>query len=113
MEQLKENAALSGSRSCGVAPWQEKMNREAANGSSVLQMAAVDKLEETIMDFLRRVQNERLCSAAARAAHESGMGVTTVLKTSSCLLRSGTRRSKRTRGGKDLRSPACLEVHMV
>ena len=39
MEQLKENAALTGSRSSGVAPWQEKMNREAANGSSVLQIA--------------------------------------------------------------------------
>lgn len=29
------------------------MNREAANGSSVLQIAAVDKLEETIMGLLR------------------------------------------------------------
>lgn len=29
------------------------MNREAAKGSSVLQMASVDKLEETIMDLLR------------------------------------------------------------
>mgnify|MGYP001157729009 CR=1 FL=1 len=53
MEKLKENAALSGSRSSGVAPWQEKINRDAANGSSVLQMAAVDKLEETIMGLLR------------------------------------------------------------
>lgn len=52
MEQLKEYAALSGSGSSGVAPWQEKMNREAANGSSVLQMAALDKLEVTIMDLL-------------------------------------------------------------
>ena len=42
MEKLKENVELSGSRSSGVAPWQEKMNREAANGSSVLQIAAVD-----------------------------------------------------------------------
>lgn len=29
------------------------MNREAAKGSRVLQMASVDKLEETIMDLLR------------------------------------------------------------
>lgn len=37
----------------GVAPCQEQMNREVANSNSVLQMAAVDKLEETIMDLLR------------------------------------------------------------
>jgi hypothetical protein len=40
MENLRENAALSGSRSSGVEPWQEKVNREAANESSLLQMAA-------------------------------------------------------------------------
>ena len=45
MEKLKENAALSGSRSNGVAPNQEQMNREAADRSSLLQMTAVDKLE--------------------------------------------------------------------
>ena len=28
MEQLKENAALTGSRSSGVAPWQEKMKEK-------------------------------------------------------------------------------------
>ena len=53
MEKLKENVELSGSRSSGVAPCQEQMNREEANGSSPLQMTAVDKLEETIMDLLR------------------------------------------------------------
>lgn len=52
MEKLKENAALSGALASGVAPWQEEMNREAANGSSELPMAAVDKLEETIIDLL-------------------------------------------------------------
>lgn len=69
MEQLKENAALSGSCSSGVAPWQEKMNREATNGSSVLQMAAVDKLEETIMDLLR----EYRMNAFAQQLHEQLM----------------------------------------
>ena len=69
MEQLKENGALTGSRSSGVAPWQEKMNREAANGSSVLQMAAVDKLEETIMDLLR----EYRMNAFAQQLHEQLM----------------------------------------
>lgn len=53
MEKLKENATLSGSCSSGVAPCQEQMNREAANESGLLQMATVDKLEETIMDLLR------------------------------------------------------------
>ena len=47
MEQLKENAALTGSRSSGVAPWQEKMNREAANGDSLLRMTVTSKIEET------------------------------------------------------------------
>ena len=51
MEKLKWNAALSGSRSDGAAPNQEQMNREAANGNSLLQMTAVNKLEETIMDL--------------------------------------------------------------
>ena len=37
MEKLKENAALSGSCSSGVAPSQEQMNREAANGDSLLR----------------------------------------------------------------------------
>ena len=69
MEQLKENAALTGSRSSGVAPWQEKMNREAANGSSVLQIAAVDKLEETIIDLLR----EYRMNAFAEQLHEQLM----------------------------------------
>ena len=52
MEKLKENAALSCSRSSGVAPCQEQMNREAVNEMSLLQMTAVDKLEETIMDLI-------------------------------------------------------------
>ena len=52
MEKLKENATLSGSCSSGVAPCQEQMNREAANESGLLQMATVDKLEETIMDLI-------------------------------------------------------------
>mgnify|MGYP000612255753 CR=1 FL=1 len=84
----------------GVAPCQGQKNREAVNGSSVLQMAAVDKLEETIMDLLREYRMNAF--AQQRAAHESGMGVTTVLKTSSCLLKSRTRRSKGTRGGKKI-----------
>lgn len=69
MEKSKENAALSGSCSCGVSPCQEKMNREAANGSSVLQVAAVDKLEETIMDLLR----EYRMNAFAQQLHEQLM----------------------------------------
>ena len=86
MEKPKENAALFGSRSGEVAPWQEKMNGEATNGSSVLQMAAADKLEETIMDLLW----EYRMNAFAQQLHEQLMnpawGVTTVLKKSSCLL---------------------------
>lgn len=69
MKKLKENAALSGSCSSGVAPCQEQMNREAANGSSLLQMAAVDKLEETIMDLLR----EYRMNAFAEQLHEQLM----------------------------------------
>lgn len=53
MEKLKENAALSGSCSNGVAPSQEQMNREAANGDSLLRMTVASKIEETIMDLLR------------------------------------------------------------
>ena len=49
MEKLKENVELSGSRSSGVAPCQEQMNREEANGSSPLQMTAVDKLEDCLL----------------------------------------------------------------
>ena len=89
MEQLKENGALTGSRSSGVAPWQEKMNREAANGSSVLQMAAVDKLEETIMDLLR----EYRMNAFAQQLHEQLMNPAwssqPVLRRLLVLLRSG------------------------
>ena len=48
-----KNAALSGSRSDGLAPWQEKMNREAVYGNSLLQVAVVAKLEETIRNLLR------------------------------------------------------------
>lgn len=66
MEKLKENAEVSGSRSSGVAPCQEPMNTEEANGSSPLQMTAVDKLEETIMDLLR----EYRMNAFARQLHE-------------------------------------------
>ena len=69
MEKLKENAALSGSRSNGVAPNQEQMNREAADRSSLLQMTAVDKLEETIMDLLR----EYRMNAFAQQLHEQNM----------------------------------------
>ena len=47
MEKLKENAALSGSCSSGVAPSQEQMNREAANGDSLLRMTVTSKIEET------------------------------------------------------------------
>ena len=66
MEKLKENVELSGSHSSGVAPCQEQMNREEANGSSPLQMTAVDKLEETIMDLLR----EYRMNAFAQQLHE-------------------------------------------
>ena len=45
------------------------MNREAANGSSLLQMAAVDKLEETIMALLR----EYRMNAFAQQLHEQLM----------------------------------------
>lgn len=51
MEKLKENAALSGSCSSGVAPCQEQMNREAADGDSLLRMMATGKLEETNSEF--------------------------------------------------------------
>lgn len=53
MEIVKENAALPGPCSNGFAPCQEQMNWEAANGNSLLQMEAVDKLEDTIIDLLR------------------------------------------------------------
>ena len=53
MEKLKGNAALPGSSSSGVAPCQGQMNREAANGSSLLPIEAVDEIERTIMDLLR------------------------------------------------------------
>ena len=36
MEKAKENAALSGKRSSGVAPCQGQKNREAVNGDSLL-----------------------------------------------------------------------------
>lgn len=66
MEMVKENAALSGSRPSGVATCQEQMNREAADGNSLLQMATADKLEETIMDLLR----EYRMNAFAQQLHE-------------------------------------------
>ena len=73
-------------------------------------MVGVNKLEETIMELLR----EHKMNAFAQQLRESGMGVTTVLKTSSCLLRRRTCCLKRMWGGKkDLRSPACLEGHIV
>jgi len=53
MEMVKENAALAGSCSSGVAPSQEQMNREAANGDSLLRMTVTRKIGETIMDLLR------------------------------------------------------------
>lgn len=52
-EIVKENAALSGSCSNGFAPCQEQMNWEAADGNSLLQMEAENKLEDTIIDLLR------------------------------------------------------------
>lgn len=52
-EKVKENAALSGSSSHGVAPCLEQMNREAANEDSLLRMTATGGIEETIMDLLR------------------------------------------------------------
>ena len=113
MEQLKENGALTGSRSSGVAPWQEKMNREAANGSSVLQMAAVDKLEETIMDLLR----EYRMNAFAKQLHEQLMNPAwssqPVLRRLLVCLEAEEPFEKNARRKKDLGSPACLEVHMV
>ena len=66
MEKLKENAALSGSCSSGVAPSQEQMNREAANGDSLLRMTVTSKIEETIMDLLR----EYRLNAFAQQLHE-------------------------------------------
>lgn len=65
MEKLKENAALSGSCSSGATPSQEQMNREAANGDSLLRMTVTSKIEETIMDLLR----EYRLIVAPRAAH--------------------------------------------
>ena len=113
MEHLKENGALTGSRSSGVAPWQEKMNREAANGSSVLQMAAVDKLEETIMDLLR----EYRMNAFAQQLHEQLMNPAwssqPVLRRLLVCLEAEEPFEKNAGRKKDLGSPACLEVHMV
>lgn len=42
------------------------MNREVANGSRVIQLAAVDKLEETIIDLLR----EYRMNTFAKQLHE-------------------------------------------
>ena len=53
MEKAKENAALSGKRSSGVAPCQGQKNREAVNGDSLLRMTATGKIEETNLDLLR------------------------------------------------------------
>ena len=64
MEKLKENAALSGSCSSGVAPSQEQMNREAANGDSLLRMTVTSKVEETIMDLLREYRLNALPSSS-------------------------------------------------
>ncbi len=66
MEKLKENAALSGSCSSGVAPSLEQMNRKAANGDSLLRMTVTSKIEETIMDLLR----EYRLNAFAQQLHE-------------------------------------------
>ena len=66
MEKVKENAALSGSCSSGVAPCQEQMNREAANAGSLLRMTVTGKIEETIMDLLR----EYRMNAFAQQLHE-------------------------------------------
>lgn len=60
MEKLKENAALSGTCSSGVAPCQEQMNREAANGSSLLQMAMVDKLEDLLWEYRMKAFAQKL-----------------------------------------------------
>ncbi|WP_370757344.1 hypothetical protein [Parasutterella sp.] len=66
MEILKENAALSGSCSSGAAPSQEQMNREVANGGSLLRMTVTSKIEETIMDLFR----EYGLNACAQQLHE-------------------------------------------
>ena len=84
MEQLKENGALTGSRSSGVAPWQEKMNREAANGSSVHEQLMNPAWSS--QPVLRRL----LVCLEAEEPFEKNAG-----------------------RKKDLGSPACLEVHMV
>ena len=63
-ETVKENAALSGS--CGVAPCQGQMNREAANRDSLPRMRATGKIEETNMDLLR----EYRMNAFAQQLHE-------------------------------------------
>lgn len=58
---------MSGSCSSGVAPvkiWRGELRR--IDGSNLLQMAAVDKLEETIMDLYR----EYRINAFARQLHE-------------------------------------------
>ena len=53
MEKAKENAALSGKRSSGVAPCQGQKNREAVNGASLLRMTATGKKAETSQDLRR------------------------------------------------------------
>lgn len=68
MEKLKENAALSGSCSSGVAPSQEQMNREAANGDSLLRMTVTSKVEETIMDLLREYRLNALPSSSTSSS---------------------------------------------
>ena len=66
MEMVQENAALSGSCSNGVAPCQEQMNREAANGDSLLRMTETGKIEEMIMDLLE----EYRMNAFSQQLHE-------------------------------------------
>ena len=111
MEKLKENVELSGSRSSGVAPRQEQMNREEANGSSPLQMTAVDKLEETIIDLLR----EYRMNAFAQQLHEQLMNP--AWSSQPFLRRLLVRLEaeepfERNAGRKDLRSPSCQEEHI-
>lgn len=112
MEKLKENAALSGSSSSGVAHWQEKMNSKADHGGSVLQMASVDKLEETILSLLR---GQRM-NAFAQQLHQQLMNLAWAshlfLSHLLVCLEEGRAVLKERRGG-DLRSQACPEGHMV
>lgn len=51
---------MSGSSSNGVAPCQEQINKEAANGDSLLRMKATAEIEKKIMDLLREYKMNAL-----------------------------------------------------